>query len=105
MTGKRKYKRFAVSGKAVLETPAGYLAGEITNLAAGGMLLHSDADLPIGQKIAIHFTIDGFPHSLAAEVLVVRAEPGFLGVQFVREVPGLLRVLFGLECPAVASLV
>ena len=101
---RRAHKRFIVAGRAKLETAGRVISGEVVTISAGGMLVRSQTQAPVGTEVAIDLavSVNGGQFLLAARGTVVWTQPGEVGVKFLQEPPGLKQLLIWLEtehCP------
>ena len=96
---KRAHKRYIVSGAAEIELDGCKILGRVVSVGAGGLLVYCDLTPPLGAKIAIEFSVNGFDEGrpIIARGMVVWTQPGRVGVEFLEDPPGLIVLLLWLE--------
>lgn len=103
-TDRRQHRRYLVTGKAVLNTPSGEIAGELVDVGPGGLLLLSNATPPLGEPVEVRFTMEDYPLEVRAEGRVVHTDVAVVGIAFQEESESLEEVLLWLEAGFIAQL-
>ena len=96
---RRSYKRYPAAGQAEFWSTTLKGAGELLDVAKGGVLIRS-ADVPSEESgITVLFTVSGYQRMFEAEGRVVRAQLDTIAVMFFDEPAGLEELLRWLERP------
>ncbi len=89
----------------VISSDKEQVATELVNVGSGGMLVFSDAALPLGERVDVKFTVQNYPLEVRVEGRVVHTAVGLVGIGFLNEPEELDEVLLWLEAGFLACLI
>lgn len=101
---RRQHRRFLVNGVASLQSGSVTCQAEMLNIGAGGLLLLTDAALPVGMPVEARFMIQNYPLEAHVFGQVAHSTPGTLGIAFAEEPEGLEEILLWLEAGFMAGM-
>lgn len=103
-TERRQGRRYLVVGKAVVCTSWEVAEAELVNVGSGGLLAFSESSFPLGERVDVRFSIQGYPLEVQVKGRVVQTVAGLLGIGFLEEKDALDEVLLWLEADFTACL-
>ena len=94
---KRRYKRYAVSGKVEFRTEVEAAVGELVHIGRRGILIRSHFLPPLRTNLSIHFTVQRYGETFSVGGRVVGSEKDMIAVSFSLEPAGMEKLLQWLD--------
>jgi hypothetical protein len=101
---RREERRYLVVGSVIIRAGQQEIEGELVNVGPGGMLAFCDAELLLGERVDVRFTVQDYPLEIPVQGRVVHGAAGLVGIGFLEEPEALDEILLWLEAGFLACL-